>query len=130
MTELDAMIASLRKLAAPDVVAAAVAKKAEKTLQIALEQTLAAGTSPEGKAWEPRKKGGRAYAGAAGRITTRASGNLLRTTLEGPEVYGHFGARGMVERPMIPDAGAALPPSVEAALTLAATQVFDEAIGR
>jgi hypothetical protein len=128
--ELDSMLEALRKLADPDVVAEKVAKKAEKTLQAALERTLEAGESPEGAKWAPRKAGGRPYEHAASRIKTVASGNLLRTTLTGPEVFGHFGARGMPVRQMLPDAGAGMPPSVEVALTKAATQVFDEAVGR
>lgn len=122
------MIHSLRELASREEVEKRVAKAAEGTLQASLEHTLAAGQSPEGRAWEPRKAGGRAYANAASRVTTKASGNLLRATLEGPEVYGHFGARGMPVRQMLPDAGAGMPPSVESALESAAEQVFDEAL--
>jgi hypothetical protein len=130
MSELDAMIASLRQLASPADVERRVAKKAETTLQAALEKTLAAGQTPEGKPWAPRKTGGRAYEHAASRIVTKASGNLVRTTLSGPEVYGHFGNAHQEPRQMLPDAGAGMPESVEAALTEAAQQVFDEAMGQ
>lgn len=128
MSALDEMLVSLRTLGNPAEVERRVAKKAEWSLQTALERTLAAGETPEGKAWQPRKAGGRPYEHAASRIRTKASGNLVRTTLSGPEVFGHFGARGMPVRQMLPDAGAGMPPSVDEALTKAARAVFEEAV--
>lgn len=126
MSSLQDIIESLNELEKKDI-ESNVAAKGAPLLQAAVEATLSAGTSPEGAAWAPRKKGGRAYANAASRITTKASGNLIRMTLTGPEVYGHFGVAGMPVRQMIPDAGAGIPASVTDALTKAATQVFEEA---
>jgi hypothetical protein len=122
------ILASLRAFGDSEKVARLVAAKAEKTLAASLEKSLAAGTSPEGKPWAPREKGGRAYQAAASRVAVKSYGNLVSAVLSGPEVYGHFGAHGMPERKMLPDAGAGLPKSVSDALILAATQVFDELV--
>ena len=127
MADIDDMLRALKGLAAPKDLEIAIAKKAAITLQEAVTKTLEAGETPEGVAWAPKKDGhGRPYAHAASRIKTTAYGNLVAMVLAGPEVYGNFGARGAPVRRMIPDAGAALPKSVDQALTKAAGQVFDE----
>lgn len=142
MSALDDMIHSLHQLNVKDVEAKVAAKGAE-TVGVALTATLTAGTSPEGVPWAPRKEGGRAYVNAASRLSTKAYGSLIRATVTGPEVYGHYGAHGthkgdgghpnkknrkpIPARPMLPDAGAGMPLSVEKALTEAARKVFDEA---
>jgi hypothetical protein len=127
MGDLEEMIAALRKLGAEDIEASVAAKAAPAILE-GLQTTADAATSPEGAPWAPRKSGGRAYVHAAGRLSAKAIGPLIRVTLEGPEVYGHYGVRGMPVRAMLPDAGAGVPPSVARALDAAATAVFDEAV--
>jgi hypothetical protein len=68
-----------------------------------LDKTIAAGTSPSGKPWAPRKKdGGRAYANAAAAVDVRAAGSTIIVELTGHEVFGHYGARGAEVRQMIP----------------------------
>lgn len=128
MTALDSMLKSLRDLADPRRVGEETAKRAAVTMQRALTATLAAGTTPEGHAWKPKKDGGRPYEHAAQHITTAATGTLVVTTLRGPDVFGHKGTNRIPRRQMLPDAGAAIPASVERALTEAARQVFDEAV--
>ncbi len=125
MIELDAIIASLRALGAKDL-GATIAKKAAPLLQAAVLQTLAAGTSPEGIVWAEKKTGGRAYVHAASRLTSGAFGNVVRLTLSGPEVYGHFGANGMPVRQMLPEAGGAIPKIVTDAITDAARAVVSD----
>ncbi len=127
MIELDRIVTALRALGAADI-GAQIAKKAAPLLQAAVLQTLSAGQSPEGVAWAERKAGGRAYAHAASRIETQPHGDLVRMVLKGPEVFGHFGARGMPVRQMLPDAGAKIPASVEKAITDAAKAVIAEAL--
>ncbi len=127
MSELDEIANMLRTLGGRDV-AAKVASRAAVNIQLSLEKTLSAGSSPEGTPWEARKAGGRAYANAASRVETASHGNLVRVTLTGPEVYGHFGSRGMPVRQMIPDAGAGIPQSVVDAILKAAAQVIGEAV--
>ncbi len=126
MGELDLLVVMLRELGGKDA-ASDIAARASIAINAALLKTLAAGETPEGMAWEPRKEGGRAYANAASRISTASYGNLVRVTLTGPEVYGHFGARGMPVRQMIPDAGAGIPQSVVDAILKAAAQVIEGA---
>ncbi len=127
MIELDPILNALRELDSKDI-GARIAAKAAPLLNEALKKTLAAGESPDGKPWEARKgkKGGRAYANAASRIESKAHGDLVRVTLHGPEVYGHFGARGMPIRQMLPDAGAEVPEIVKAAIVKAASDVLAE----
>ena len=122
---IDELLSTLRALADEKTVAEAVAAEAAPRLQTALRASAAAGTSPEGRPWAERKQGGRAYAGAAGHIEAKNIGAMVRVTLRGPEAYGHYGARGMPVRQMIPDSGAGMPPSVERALFDGANAVFE-----
>ncbi len=125
LRELEEMAAALRALGSSDC-GARIAAKAAPLLQSALEVTLTAGESPSGQAWAERKAGGRAYTHAGARIAAKSAGDLVYVTLTGPEVYGHFGARGMPVRQMLPDAGATLPASVTKPLNDAASAVFEE----
>jgi hypothetical protein len=75
-------------------------------VQTELRASAAAGQSPDGKAWAPRKAdGGRAMAGAAGKITVAAIGRAIWIRLTGPEVNHHFGVRGAEPRNVIPAGG-------------------------
>lgn len=125
MSSLDDIILALRELGTKDV-EIRIAAAAAPLLQDEIESTLGAGQDPEGRAWAPRKAGGRAYVNASAKVRTTNTGDLVRMTLVGPEVYGNYGARGMPVRRMIPDAGANVPSSVTTALTRAAEQVFNE----
>lgn len=127
-TTLEEIIASLRKAGSKDI-GTAIATKAAVNLEETLKETLAAGESPEGKAWTPRKKDGkRPYVNAASRVKVRSSGDVVRATITGPEVYGHYGVRGMPVRQMLPDAGAAIPESVSSAIVRAARSVLEETV--
>lgn len=144
MASLSDMIRALKKLGKKEV-EAQVAKYGADAVGDALRATLSAGESPEGQAWAPKKEGGgKAYAGAPSKLETKAYGALIRATISGGEVYGHFGAHGthkgqgkktpkkdrkkMGPRPMLPDGGAGMPQSVEKALIKSAQQVLDEAL--
>jgi hypothetical protein len=126
MSAIDEILVSLQRLADPASVARAVAKRAETTVQAAIAGAVADGHAPDGAAWAPTKSGGRAYANAASAVETKAYGELVTSTLSGPEVYGHFGNSHLPQRRMLPDAGAAMPPSIEKALEKAAGDVFEE----
>ena len=121
---LDEIIDSLRALGASDL-GARIASKAVAHVEVALKRTLDAGQTPEGEPWVERKKGGRAYANASSRIEVKAHGDLIRVTLRGPEVFGHFGA-GLPVRRMIPEAGAGIPQSISEAITLGARDALKE----
>ena len=127
---LNEMLVALRAMADPKEVERIAAERAARGIDKALRKTLAAGQTPEGKAWAPRKKdGGRAYKGAASKLEVKASGSLVIATIDGGEAYGHYGA-GVPERQMLPDAGAAIPESVSSALDVAGQETFEELTGR
>jgi hypothetical protein len=127
----DAFIAFLNLMAGSDL-EIAIAKKAEGTLQEAVETTINAAETPEGKPWAVTRRGGRrAYPTASSHLSTKSYGNLVKMTLEGTAAYGHFGRTGkQVARPMLPDAGAGMPTEVAEALDKAAGQVFEENWGK
>ncbi len=126
MSDLDDIISTLKALGARDI-GARIAKVAAPLLHAALLETLEAGKTPEGIAWAEKKSGGRAYVHAAAHLgEAKANGDIVRVTLTGPEVFGHFGARGMPKRQMLPDAGGAMPASVTGAITQAAKTVIGE----
>jgi hypothetical protein len=81
-------------------VAPAVAVAVERELQ----RTIAAGTTPDGAAWDPKKQGGgQPLAGAAKAIRVTSFGTRILVTLTGPEALHHKGrARGGVKRQVIP----------------------------
>lgn len=121
---LEEMAAALGNLT-PKAFETEVAKEVAIGLQAAVESTLSKGQTPEGQAWALRKAGGRAYVHASSKLSTKAYGNLVRMTLSGPEVFGHFGFKGAEPRRMIPDAGAGTPESVQKVLNESSQKVFE-----
>jgi hypothetical protein len=122
---LDSWIARLKVLGDEKTVASKVATVAAPLVQAELQKTASAGTTPEGKAWKPKKDGGRPLVNAAAAISTRAAGNFVVTTLSGPTVFHHKGLQGKPVRQVIPDTGT-VPPAIEEALVKAAKQVWEE----
>jgi hypothetical protein len=97
---LDSMIESVRAAgrliedAAPEVA---------KAVEAQLRSTAAAGQSPNGTPWAPKKKGGgRALVNAAGAISVAAIGSVILVKLVGKTVFHHFGAQGKPRRQVIP----------------------------
>lgn len=122
LAELDAMIAKARALGAPDV-GERVAAAAAPLVDHAVKRTAAAGETPLGKSWKPKKDGGRPLVAAAAAIATRALERLVVVTLSGPTVWHHKGARGMPRRQVIPD-GASVPRAVYVAALEGARRVW------
>lgn len=99
--ELDAMIARVDGLrdfvrdAAPEV---ADACRSE------LERTIKAGTTPDGREWEPKKEGtGKPLANAANALAVVPVGKTVFMTLQGPEARHHRGtAKGGTMRQVLP----------------------------
>jgi hypothetical protein len=122
----DEMLASLRAL---ERLPEDAAKAAAPLIEAALRASAAKEESPDGKAWAPRKRGsGSVYAHAASHIKAQAIGTLVRVTLSGPEVFGHYGTGRLPRRPMLPDPGT-LPASVARELERAAGAAFAKAVG-
>lgn len=116
---LDRKIAELRTL--PEVIKA-LGPEAAAVVKATIGASLAAGKSPDGAVWAPRKEdGGRPYANAASRLVVKASGTTITALMTGPEVYGHKGVRGAKPRPM-------LPTGITAALAAALTKLALERI--
>ena len=125
MSDLDDMIRSIRALGE---LASVTAKRAAPLVEEALRASASAQQSPDGKAWAPKKDGkGVPYANAASHIHAKAIGPVVRVTLDGPEVFGHFGRANRVPRPMLPDPGS-MPEPIGAALRKAADQAFAQAV--
>lgn len=127
-TSLAGFIAAMRMMEGNQL-SIDVAETAVDTVRDSLTRTLSAGKGPEGEPWAPnRRRGDRAYPGAEGSLTVKASGAYLRATVTGPEAFGNFGRTGkQVARPMLPDAGAGMPPSIATALDKATQIVIDRA---
>lgn len=125
---VDRMIAAAR---AAGQLPQKTAELAAPLIDAALKKTAAAGTTPSGEPWAPRKKdGGRALEGAAAAISTKAVGSAVRVTLTGPAAIHHYGEakRGTPRRQVIPDAGE-LPAPVVEAVREAAGKAFARAVG-
>lgn len=126
LSQLDAMIATLRKLGGHDVVREIV-KQAAPLVDEALKSTASAGTTPTGEAWKPKKDGTRPMVHAAAHISTAAYGSVIRATVKGPDAGWNYGWRG-IKRQVLPDAGT-IPPAVEKAMQLASARAFERVVG-
>lgn len=123
---LDAIIAKMRGLAG---VGEEAARIAAPLVEAEVKATAAAGTTPDGKPWAPKKGGGRAMVNAAAAVSARADGSAVVVTLEGPEVLHNFGTGHAPKRQVLPDAGAELPKPIADAARTAAEQAFANATG-
>lgn len=124
--ELDAMIARIRKvpalgrLAAPEVAL---------VVEEEIKRTIAAGETPDGAAWAPRKvDGGRALEHAAKAVHCAAIGSIVFVRLTGIEARHHAGRiRGRVKRQVIPTDS--IPASMAARIRAAITKTFAAEVG-
>ncbi len=126
--EMDRIIRSVQSLAGAPV---AVAALAAPLVQTAVQTTAAAGTSPDGTPWKPRKDDGRrALANAAEAVQCRAIGPVVQLSL-GSTSTGSAKVQAIqnAQRPILPDRGAALPSTIVQALGLAAHRFFARATG-
>jgi len=106
-----------------------VAREAAPLVERAIKATAAAGTTPDGKPWPPKRDGGRALANAAEHIVGSADGATINVTLSGPDVWHHFGGGRNPKRQILPDAGAEIPPAIFAAIDEVCRRRFQRAIG-
>jgi hypothetical protein len=108
--------ADAAKLAAPYVLEAA-------------RETAAAGTTPSGEAWAPKKSGGRALVNAADALSVENVGSVVVLKLTGPEVVHNYGNKRVPQRRILPAGGAGIPPNIAKALERAAKEAFDRTMG-
>ena len=118
--ELAAYAQRLRSL---KTLAPAAAKEAAPLVADVVRTDAAAGTAPDGKAWPPKRDGGRALPNAASAITAVANGVAVIVKLVGPYIFHHY-AKGKDQRRILPDSGAGIPPRIAAALRRATAEAF------
>jgi hypothetical protein len=130
--QLDAMVATLRKLGqAPTLVAAVAAP----LVSAAAKATAAAGTDPYGVPWPPKKDGSRPLANAAAAVSAAAvAGTVVQLRLDGTatgsqkvQAIQHHGTGNIPARAMLPRGGEDLPKGIAAACQAAASKVFQQA---
>lgn len=125
LSKLDRLIASLRGARGFLVRAApAVAKAVEAELRA----TAAAGTTPDGAAWAPKKDGGRALANAAAAISVRAVGTVILARLRFPESIHHKGTKRLPKRQILPEGE--LPANVAEAIKRTLVREWEQAVRR
>jgi hypothetical protein len=123
---LAAFTARVRSLAG---FPALVAKEAEPLVDAAIKSTVRAGLEPDGRAWTPKKDGGRPLEHAADHIRTEARGARIDVTLTGVETFHHHGVKGGAPaRPILPKAGE-MPPQIFAALEQGAARAWNKLTG-
>jgi hypothetical protein len=124
---LIAMIAKLRafgKTALEDV-----AKEAAPLVEAALKETAAAGTTPNGEQWKPRKDGSRAMPDAADSISATAQGKrVVVKTSRGHAINNNL--REGRRRQVIPSRKEATPKIVVDALEEGARRAFEKVMRR
>ena len=120
----------ISKLRALGVAPARVAEVAAPLVEAAVKETAAAGESPDGKAWRPRKDGAPALANAAAAVKARALGAVVQLYLQGTSTGSQkVQAIQNSRRSIIPAKGEGAPKVVLKALERAAAKVFLEIMG-
>lgn len=87
-------IATLPERAAPEIA---------KAIDASLRANIAAGTDPDGNAWQPTKTGQQPLRNAGRALTVTTLGTRIIARLTGPEALHHLGkARGHAVRRILP----------------------------
>lgn len=122
---LAAYAARLRNL---KTLAPAAAREAAPLVEAVIRDEAAAGVDPDGRAWAPKKDGGRALPNAAGAIRAVANGVAVIVKLTGAYVYHHYSKSAAYRRRILPDSGAGVPPRIADALKRATAEAFRRAM--
>jgi hypothetical protein len=118
----------MRRMAELDGMAELTAAEAAPLVEAAIRRTAAAGTTPDGEPWAPKKKGGgRPMVNAAAHVTAKAIGNVVNIVLKGVDVFHQFDKR--TPRHAIPEAGGGVPAVVRAAMHEGARRAFGKIMG-
>ncbi len=119
---LDGLSSLAERLRAIPTLGPAIAAEAAPSCQAIARETAAAGTTPEGAAWAPRKKDGqRALVNAADAVTARAEGSSVVLVLSGVNVYHQKTRR------ILPDPNVGIPDRYRDAIRAAAVRVIGRA---
>ncbi len=117
---LSGLAARLREL---PKLGASIARESAPSCQAIARETAAAGTTPDGAPWAPRKSdGGRALVNAAAAITARAVDDVVMLVLAGVNVFHN------PTRRILPDTGAGVPRRYVDAIRTAARRVVGGAL--
>ena len=124
MSGSDAMARMVERVRALRTIEADTAEAARPAIEAAARATAAAGTTPTGEAWAPRKAdGARALANATAGVSAVAVGAVVQVVLKPPYVFHQK------TRQIIPGAGEEIPPAIATALQEAASASFKKAMG-
>ncbi len=115
---LDALSSLAARLRAIPTLGAAIAQEAAPALLAANKASAGAGTSPDGKAWAPTKKGERALVRAADALSVSVVGDVVYLVLSGVNVFHN------ATRRILPYKGIELPASYREAIRSAAVRVL------
>lgn len=135
LTPLDELAARLEDL---DKVGGKIATNARPGVERVARATAAAGTTPDGETWAPRKKGGgKPLADAASAITVVVSGTtraVLTLVLSGVYVYHHRSktkskTKGLPRRVILPEPGDDLPSGIVSEIQKSAKSVLERLLG-
>lgn len=125
---IEAMLETLRRLAR---LPADAAKAAAPLVEKAARSTAAAGTSPEGETWKPKKDGGgKVLANAPAAVSAVAIDNSVQVILKGHHVFHHYGTKRDPKRPIIPEKDEVLPAPMADAVKRAAEDAFKRTTGQ
>lgn len=125
----DALAAFIERVRKLGTLGEDAAKLAAPLVEKAMKRTAAAGTTPDGEAWAPRKDGGRALVNAADALSAEAVGSVVVGKLDGVEVVHNRGTKRMPRRQILPSLGAGIPRNIADALTEASAEAFKRAMG-
>lgn len=121
---LDAFAARLRSL--PEL-AREAAPEVGEAVRDEIGRQIAAGTDPDGKAWEPRADGGQPLETAGKALAIATVGPRIIVRLRGHVARHHLGrSRGGVERPILPSK---ITPTLGRAITKVLARKFAERMG-
>lgn len=131
--QLAAVVERIRAL---DGVGVAIAEDAQPAVLEEAKRTAAAGTTADGNAWAPTRKGERALKNAAAAISIAVSGAsraVLTLILRGPEVYHQnakgTGKYGLPKRAVLFDPANGVPAKMRDAIAASARKVIARAMG-
>jgi hypothetical protein len=123
---LEAMIDKLRGLRE---LTKEAAKECAPLVEAAANASADAGTTPNGQAWKPTKKGDRPLQNASKAVSARTLGTVVQIRIDGVEALHHSGTKKLPRRQIIPTAGDSLPDNIKAALVEGCTVAFKRKTG-
>lgn len=121
---LDSFIARMRGL---KTFATDVAKLAAPAIERAAREQAAKGLDPNGRAWAPKKDGGRALKNASSEIAATPIGNAVTVAIAGPLVFHNVGTGHVPQRQVLPDGPA--PQYIADAIKEASAETFAKVTG-